>query len=29
VLTARDLADGWVLTCTGYPESAAVTLRVP
>ncbi len=29
VLTARDLDAGWVLTCTGYPESAAVTLRVP
>ncbi len=28
VLTARDLAEGWVLTCTGYAESEAVTLEV-
>jgi len=29
VLTARDLAAGWVLTCVGYPDSEAVTLRIP
>ncbi len=29
VLTARDLAEGWVLTCTGYAETAEVTLEVP
>ena len=29
VLTARDLDAGWVLTCVGYPDSAAVTLRIP
>jgi ring-1,2-phenylacetyl-CoA epoxidase subunit PaaE len=29
VLTARDLDAGWVLTCTGYPDSEAVTLRIP
>mgnify|MGYP002777826174 CR=1 FL=1 len=28
VLTARDLADGWVLTCTGYAESEEVGLEV-
>ena len=28
VLTARDLADGWVLTCTGYPESDGVVIEV-
>ena len=28
VLTARDLADGWVLTCTGYAESEEVKLEV-
>lgn len=26
VLTERDLSDGWVLTCTGYPESDNVVL---
>jgi ring-1,2-phenylacetyl-CoA epoxidase subunit PaaE len=29
VLTARDLDAGWVLTCVGYPDSEAVTLRIP
>ncbi|GAB3502056.1 phenylacetate-CoA oxygenase/reductase subunit PaaK [Spirosoma knui] len=28
VLTARDLAEGWVLTCTGYPESDDVVIEV-
>jgi ring-1,2-phenylacetyl-CoA epoxidase subunit PaaE len=28
VLTERDLADGWVLTCTGYPESDNVVIEV-
>ncbi|GAA4448551.1 phenylacetate-CoA oxygenase/reductase subunit PaaK [Nibrella saemangeumensis] len=28
VLTERDLADGWVLTCTGYPESEGVFIDV-
>ena len=28
VLTERDLADGWVLTCTGYPESEGVVIEV-
>ncbi len=28
VLTERDLADGWVLTCTGYPESDGVVVEV-
>lgn len=28
VLTARDLADGWVLTCTGYPESDGVVIEI-
>jgi ring-1,2-phenylacetyl-CoA epoxidase subunit PaaE len=28
VLTAKDLAAGWVLTCTGYPVSGQVTLRI-
>lgn len=27
VLTERDLADGWVLTCTGYPESDGVVIE--
>ena len=27
VLTERDLADGWVLTCTGYPESDDVVIE--
>ena len=28
VLTDRDLADGWILTCTGYPESDGVVIEV-
>lgn len=28
VLTERNLADGWVLTCTGYPESDDVVIDV-
>jgi ring-1,2-phenylacetyl-CoA epoxidase subunit PaaE len=28
VLTERDLHDGWVLTCTGYPMSDSVRLEV-
>ncbi|GAB3687705.1 phenylacetate-CoA oxygenase/reductase subunit PaaK [Spirosoma flavus] len=28
VLTERDLADGWVLTCTGYPESEGVVIEI-
>lgn len=28
VLTEHDLAEGWVLTCTGYPESGQVELEV-
>lgn len=28
VLTDHDLADGWVLTCTGYPESDEVVIEV-
>ncbi|GAB4054918.1 2Fe-2S iron-sulfur cluster-binding protein [Spirosoma litoris] len=28
VLTDRDLAEGWVLTCTGYPESDGVVIEV-
>ncbi len=28
VLTERDLAEGWILTCTGYPESDDVLLDV-
>ncbi|ARK10973.1 ferredoxin--NADP reductase [Fibrella sp. ES10-3-2-2] len=28
VLTDRDLNDGWVLTCTGYPTSDTVRLEV-
>ena len=27
VLTERDLANGWVLTCTGYPESDGVVIE--
>lgn len=27
VLTDHDLADGWVLTCTGYPESDGVVIE--
>lgn len=28
VLTERDLAEGWILTCTGYPESEGVVIEV-
>ena len=28
VLTERDLREGWVLTCTGYPESDGVVLEI-
>lgn len=28
VLTEHDLADGWVLTCTGYPESDGVVIEL-
>ncbi|HUX84111.1 MAG TPA: 2Fe-2S iron-sulfur cluster-binding protein, partial [Chitinophagaceae bacterium] len=28
VLTDRDLREGWVLTCTGYPLSDAVEIRL-
>ncbi len=28
VLTERDIAEGWVLTCTGYPESNGVVIEV-
>ncbi|MCX6214471.1 ferredoxin--NADP reductase [Spirosoma sp.] len=28
VLTERDLSEGWVLTCTGYPESDGVVIEV-
>jgi ring-1,2-phenylacetyl-CoA epoxidase subunit PaaE len=28
VLTERDLADGWVLTCTGYPETDGVMIEI-
>lgn len=28
VLTERDLQEGWVLTCTGYPESDGVVIEV-
>ena len=28
VLTERDLANGWVLTCTGYPASEGLVLEV-
>lgn len=28
VLTERDLAEGWVLTCTGYPESNGVVIEM-
>mgnify|MGYP002777661101 CR=1 FL=1 len=28
VLTERDLAEGWVLTCTGYPASEGVRIEV-
>lgn len=28
VLTDRDLAEGWVLTCTGYPETDGVVIEV-
>jgi hypothetical protein len=29
VLTKRDLAQGWVLTCTAYPEDDAVEMELP
>ena len=28
VLTERDLREGWVLTCTGYPESDGVVIEL-
>ncbi len=28
VLTERDLKEGWVLTCTGYPESDGVVIEI-
>ncbi|WP_019990684.1 ferredoxin--NADP reductase [Rudanella lutea] len=28
VLTERDLAEGWVLTCTGYPDTDGVVIEV-
>ncbi|WP_317163115.1 2Fe-2S iron-sulfur cluster-binding protein [Rudanella paleaurantiibacter] len=28
VLTERDLADGWVLTCTGYPDTDGVVIEL-
>lgn len=28
VLTERDLTEGWILTCTGYPESDGVVVEV-
>ncbi len=28
VLTERDLAEGWILTCTGYPENDGVVIEV-
>ncbi|WP_080237452.1 ferredoxin--NADP reductase [Spirosoma rigui] len=28
VLTERDLAEGWVLTCTGFPKSDGVVIEV-
>ncbi|SOD88093.1 ferredoxin--NADP reductase [Spirosoma fluviale] len=28
VLTERDLSEGWMLTCTGYPESDGVVIEV-
>ena len=28
VLTERDLSQGWVLTCTGYPESDGVGIEI-
>jgi ring-1,2-phenylacetyl-CoA epoxidase subunit PaaE len=28
VLTERDLWEGWVLTCTGYPESDGVVIEI-
>lgn len=28
VLTERDLSEGWVLTCTGYPESDGVVIEI-
>jgi ring-1,2-phenylacetyl-CoA epoxidase subunit PaaE len=29
VLTSRDLAKGWVLTCVGYPQTEEVTITFP
>jgi ring-1,2-phenylacetyl-CoA epoxidase subunit PaaE len=29
VLTERDLAQGWVLTCTAYPEDDEVVIEFP
>jgi ring-1,2-phenylacetyl-CoA epoxidase subunit PaaE len=28
VLTGRDLAEGWILTCTGFPESDGIVVEV-
>lgn len=28
VLTERDLSEGWVLTCTGFPESDGVVIEI-
>lgn len=28
VLTERDMREGWVLTCTGYPESDGVAIEI-
>ncbi|MFD2932376.1 2Fe-2S iron-sulfur cluster-binding protein [Spirosoma flavum] len=28
VLTERDLREGWILTCTGYPESDGVIIEI-
>jgi ring-1,2-phenylacetyl-CoA epoxidase subunit PaaE len=28
VLTERDIAEGWILTCTGFPESDDVVIDV-
>ncbi|MBC3784827.1 ferredoxin--NADP reductase [Spirosoma utsteinense] len=28
VLTERDLTEGWILTCTGYPESDGVVIEI-
>lgn len=29
VLTSNDLQQGWVLTCTGYPETENTVIRFP